>query len=87
MNTIQNTCREHGLVRLRKGRVFAGVCAGLARRFGMDPWMARLLFVLLILAVHGSPILLYVILWIIMPEQETATDTFDTTKSQHFPTS
>jgi hypothetical protein len=28
-------------VRLQEGRVIAGVCAGLGRRFGLSPWTAR----------------------------------------------
>ena len=47
--------------------------AGLGRRFGIDPWPARLLFVLLLLVIPGSPILIYPILWILMPSEETVT--------------
>lgn len=35
-----------GLVRPRQDRVIAGVCAGLAYRFGMSPFAMRLIFVL-----------------------------------------
>ena len=41
--------RRQGLVRPREGRVIAGVCAGLGRRFGLSPWTARTLFVLVLL--------------------------------------
>lgn len=47
--------------------------AGLARRFGIDPWPARLLFVLLLIVIPGSPILIYPVLWILMPSEETVT--------------
>ena len=50
--------------------MLAGVCSGLGRRVGIDPWPARLLFVLLVLALHGSLILIYVLLWILMPVGE-----------------
>jgi phage shock protein C len=72
MNTVHESFRRQGLTRPRDSRLLAGVCAGLARRVGIDPWPARLLFVLLALVTHASLILLYVILWILMPADETA---------------
>ncbi|MDQ1665372.1 MAG: phage shock protein, partial [Actinomycetota bacterium] len=59
-------------VRPRDGRVLGGVCAGLGRRFGIDPWPARLLFVLLLLIVPGSQILIYPVLWILMPKESVS---------------
>jgi phage shock protein PspC (stress-responsive transcriptional regulator) len=56
------------LVRPRRGRVLAGVCAGLARRFEVQPRRVRLLFVLSCL-LPGPQILLYVALWIILPAE------------------
>ncbi|HET6812798.1 MAG TPA: PspC domain-containing protein, partial [Actinomycetota bacterium] len=38
--------RRQGLVRPRQGRILGGVCAGLARRFGIGPWAMRILFVI-----------------------------------------
>ena len=54
------------LVRPRRGRLLAGVCAGLARRFGMSPAGVRVIFVLSML-LPGPQILLYLALWIILP--------------------
>jgi phage shock protein PspC (stress-responsive transcriptional regulator) len=54
------------LVRPKRGRMIAGVCAGLARRFGMKPWQMRALFVLSCL-LPGPQILLYLGLWIVVP--------------------
>jgi phage shock protein C len=71
MNTIQQWFQREGLTRPRHSRLLAGVIAGLGRRVGIDPWPARLLFVLLALALHGGLILLYIILWILMPLDET----------------
>ena len=71
MNDIRRSFAEHGLVRSRDRRVLGGVCAGLGRRFGLTPWVARLLFVLLLMVVPGSQILVYPILWILMPSEET----------------
>ena len=73
MNDIHNTFRGQGLVRPVEGRVLAGVVAGLGRRFGIDPWPARLLFTLILLLIPGSQILIYPILWILMPSEQRAT--------------
>jgi phage shock protein PspC (stress-responsive transcriptional regulator) len=56
------------LVRPRNGRWIAGVCAGLARRFGMSPGVVRLLFVLSCL-LPGPQFIAYIVLWILMPEE------------------
>ncbi|MFR9775825.1 PspC domain-containing protein [Micromonospora sp. MS34] len=56
------------LVRPRQGRMFAGVCAGLAQRFGMSAGMVRLLF-LLSLLLPGTQVIIYLILWILMPDE------------------
>jgi phage shock protein C len=69
METVHGTMRQHDLVRPVHGRVLGGVCAGLGRRFGIDPWPARLLFVLLLLAIPGTQFFIYPILWIIMPAE------------------
>ncbi len=70
MNDIHQTFRQQGLVRPREGRLLAGVVAGLGRRFGLDPWPARLLFVLILMVIPGSQILIYPILWILMPNEQ-----------------
>lgn len=72
MNDIQQSMAHQGLVRPRQDRVLGGVCAGLGRRFGISPWTARLLFVLLLMVVPGSQILVYPILWILMPAEGSA---------------
>jgi phage shock protein C len=71
MNDIHDRLRSQGLVRPASGRVLGGVCAGLGRRFGIDPWPARLLFMLLLLVVPGSQLLVYPLLWILMPSEHT----------------
>ena len=54
METVHDSMRRNGLVRPTDDRVLGGVCAGLGRRFGFDAWSARLLFVLILLAIPGS---------------------------------
>jgi phage shock protein C len=71
MNDVHQSFAQQGLVRPRDGRVLGGVCAGLGRRFGISPWGARILFVLLLMLVPGSQILIYPILWVLMPSEGT----------------
>lgn len=72
MNDIHQNFAQQGLVRPQEGRVLGGVCAGLGRRFGIAPWPARILFVLLLMVIPGSQILVYPILWVLMPSEEKA---------------
>jgi phage shock protein C len=58
-------------VRPRDGRVIAGVAAGLADRFGMSRQTMRLLFVLSLI-LPGPQVLIYLILWIVVPEEPVA---------------
>lgn len=53
--------------------MLAGVCAGLGRFFGVDPVWIRLLFVVLIFAGFSS-ILVYIVLWLIVPEAKTSSE-------------
>ena len=54
------------LVRIQKDKKIAGVCAGIAVYFNIDPTIVRLLWIALTLA-GGAGIILYLIAWIIMP--------------------
>ena len=54
------------LERRKRGQMIAGVCAGVAAYLGVDPTLVRLAFLLLIPA-SGIGLLLYLVLWIIMP--------------------
>lgn len=47
-----------------------GVIGGLAEYFGWDRDMSRLLFILVVAFGAGSPLLLYVLLYFIMPEAD-----------------
>jgi phage shock protein PspC (stress-responsive transcriptional regulator) len=72
MNSIHEWFRREGMVRPRDGRVLGGVLAGLGRRLGIDPWPARLLFILALLILPGSQLLIYPVLWILMPDESTS---------------
>jgi phage shock protein PspC (stress-responsive transcriptional regulator) len=49
--------------------MIAGVCAGLARRFGLSTGLVRILFVLSVI-LPGPQVLVYLALWIIMPNED-----------------
>lgn len=57
------------LRRSRTDRVIAGVAGGIAHYFAIDPILARLAFVVLTIA-GGSGILIYLIAWLIIPEED-----------------
>ncbi len=59
----------NSLTRPVKGRMIAGVCAGIADRLGVSRGLVRLLFVLSCV-LPGPQILLYIALWILMPQSE-----------------
>ena len=66
---IHESFGRQGLYRPLVGRVLGGVCAGLGRRFGLRPWPARLLFVLVLMVLPGSQLIVYPLLWILMPTE------------------
>ncbi|MEV0281637.1 PspC domain-containing protein [Streptomyces sp. NPDC050610] len=57
------------LVRPRNNKVIAGVCAGLARRFGTTPTTMRVIFLLSCL-LPGPQFLLYLALWVLLPSED-----------------
>lgn len=57
------------LYRKRSGRVLGGVCAGLADYSGLDVTTVRLISVVLMVASFSLFVLLYVVLWVIVPEE------------------
>ncbi|MGH8933584.1 MAG: PspC domain-containing protein [Egibacteraceae bacterium] len=57
------------LTRPAQGRMIAGVCAGIADRLGLPRWLVRLLFVLSCV-LPGPQIVLYIALWILIPQSE-----------------
>lgn len=69
MDDVREIFARQGLVRSSEGRVLGGVCAGLGRRIGLGAWPTRLLFVLVLLLVPGSQLLVYPVLWVLMPDQ------------------
>jgi phage shock protein C len=56
------------LARPRSDRMIAGVCAGIARRYGWSAGKVRLLFVFF--GLFGAGELAYVALWVLMPKAD-----------------
>ncbi len=57
------------LVRSRKGRMVAGVCAGLAEYFGMDVTLVRVIVAVIAVITGGAGVLAYLAAWAIIPEE------------------
>jgi phage shock protein C len=58
------------LRRSKSDRMIAGVCGGLAKALGWDPTLVRVLYVLVSLFSAAFPgILVYIILWVVVPEE------------------
>ena len=56
------------LARSRRNRMIAGVCGGLASWLGWDPTLVRVLYVVVSVVSAAFPgILVYLVLWVIMP--------------------
>lgn len=71
MNDIRAAFARQGLVRSQDRGILGGVCAGVGRRVGLTPWVSRLLFVLLLMVLPGSQLLIYPVLWFLMPTEES----------------
>lgn len=54
------------LSRPQNDKWIAGVCSGLANRFGMSTGLVRLLFVLF--GLFGAGEIAYIVLWVLMPK-------------------
>ncbi|GAB4234141.1 MAG: hypothetical protein Tsb0034_07690 [Ekhidna sp.] len=48
-------------------RMLGGVCAGLAEYFDLDPTLVRIVYALLSLLTAFSGVLVYIIMWIVIP--------------------
>jgi phage shock protein PspC (stress-responsive transcriptional regulator) len=66
--TTQEKNNFSRLYRSEKNKMIAGVAGGIGEFFGVDPSLIRLLFVIITL-LGGSGILLYIVLWIILPTE------------------
>lgn len=59
------------LWRSSRNKVIAGVCGGLAERFGMDPTLMRVIFVIVSVASAAFPgTIVYLLLWALTSERD-----------------
>jgi phage shock protein C len=80
--TEPNLTPNKRLYRTREGRVIAGVCAGLAAYFGVDPTLVRLAFAVLTIF-GGAGVLLYLVAWIVIPDEGDGVSIAETFASKH----
>jgi phage shock protein PspC (stress-responsive transcriptional regulator) len=71
------------LYRSKTQRVLGGVCGGLGEHLDIDPTVIRLALVLVTLISLGTGILLYLIAWIIVPEEENSDTGFASTGKEY----
>jgi len=57
------------LVRSRKGRMVAGICAGAADYFGWDVTLVRVIVAVVSVITGGTGVLAYLVAWAIIPEE------------------
>lgn len=60
----------HRMYRDPDERIIGGVCSGMAAYWRIDPWIMRVIFIVLALP-GGLGILIYIVLWIVLPEART----------------
>jgi phage shock protein PspC (stress-responsive transcriptional regulator) len=58
------------LYKTSDGAVLGGVCKGFAEVYNWDVSVVRLVYVLLTFFVVGSPIIIYIILYIVLPQKQ-----------------
>jgi phage shock protein PspC (stress-responsive transcriptional regulator) len=64
---VEETALSRTWYRSRRYKRIAGVCAGLSQEFGIPVMVLRLAFVLSALMGIGSGIIIYLVLWVVMP--------------------
>ncbi|HOK25301.1 MAG TPA: PspC domain-containing protein [Bacteroidales bacterium] len=62
--------RSHRMYRDPDNRILGGVCAGIGAYWRIEPWIIRIIFLALMFA-GGFGLLIYIILWIVLPEART----------------
>jgi phage shock protein C len=82
MDDIRSAFARQGLVRSSDSGILGGVCAGVGRRIGLTPWLARLLFVVLLMVLPGSQLLVYPVLWFLMPADDSVVTAVGSTRDR-----
>ncbi len=63
--------QQRKLYRDKDNGIVAGVCAGIANYFNVDPWIVRLIFIIGFIPGVGSPLVFYILLWFLIPPAQT----------------
>jgi phage shock protein C len=66
---MTDTTTTRKLRRSRDDRMVAGVCGGIAKMFGVDAALVRILLVAATLLGFGTGAVLYLICWLVVPEE------------------
>ena len=66
----EKTPSKATIYRLREGKMVAGICSGFADKQNTDVSLVRLAVVLVTVFSSGIPIILYIVLWIIIPYRD-----------------
>lgn len=73
-NLIPSDSPVKRLMRDTDNAIFGGVCAGIAAYWGINPLWVRLLFIISPFITFGTALLVYIIIWISLPEAKTAAE-------------
>ena len=70
------------LYRSKNERMLGGVCAGLGEHFDIDPTVIRLVWAVITVLSIGTGVLVYIIAWILIPEEESGSSEQKTQKPE-----
>jgi phage shock protein PspC (stress-responsive transcriptional regulator) len=70
------------LYRSKNERMLGGVCAGLGEHFDIDPTVIRLAWAVITVLSIGTGVLVYIIAWILIPEEESGSSEQKTQKPE-----
>ena len=73
-NLTSSNSPARRLMRDTDNAIFGGVCAGIAAYWGINPLWVRLLFIISPFITFGTALLVYIIIWISLPEAKTAAE-------------
>ncbi len=70
------------LYRSKNDRMLGGVCAGLGEHLDIDPTVIRLVWAVITVISVGTGVLVYILAWILIPEEDTGSSEQKTQKSE-----
>jgi phage shock protein PspC (stress-responsive transcriptional regulator) len=73
------------LYRSKNDRMMGGVCAGLGEHLDVDPTVIRLIWAVIAVLSIGTGVLVYILAWILIPEEDTGSSEQKTQKSEELP--